>query len=216
MKISREKPNDIQMVSKKCLIKFLRSPRFIGGNHSEGVSHVVFAINRFVTERAFFESGGNVVPTEALETIRCGLVLRSIGYKAIPVEPSLPIDHKSGTILNRNGRVIGCGPGLYCSGWAATGAHGVILNTMNASIEVAKNILKDIDDLVLDLTPRNGNKLIKERLKSKGIKVIHFNDWKVIDRMEQQLGSALGKPREKIVDINSMVEIVENSVHKDI
>ena len=189
----------------------MRSPRFIRGNNSDGISEVVFAVNRFETEDLFYNSKGEVVPTQTLETIKCGLVLRSIGYKAIPIDPSLPIDHKTGTIMNQSGRVVGCGTGLYCSGWAATGAHGVILNTMNASIEVAKNVLKDIEDSKLDLTKKSGNKPILEKLESKGIKVIYFNDWKLIDRMEQQLGSTLGKPREKIVDIDSMIAIVKKN-----
>ena len=195
--------------SKKCFIKFLRSPRFIRGNQTDGVSAIVLAINTFKPENNFFDPNGNVVTTQTLETIECGLVLRSIGYKTISIDNSLPFDDKRGTILNQNGRVVNCGPGLYCSGWAATGAHGVILNTMNSSIEVAKNILEDIETNKLDLSERPGNQNILKVLKSKGLRIIHFNDWKRIDQMEQHLGSALGKPREKIVDIKQMLDIVE-------
>lgn len=195
------------------MIKFLRTPRFIRGNQTDGVSAIVLSVNRFESEKDFFDPKANVVSTQTLETIECGLVLRSIGYKAISIDSSLPLDKKRGTILNENGRVVGCGPGLYCSGWAATGAQGVILNTMNASIEIAKNILDDIENNKLDLSEKNGNQNILKILKSKAVKVIHFNDWKRIDQMEQQLGTSLGKPREKIVDIKQMIEIVEKSLN---
>jgi hypothetical protein len=43
---------------------------------------------RLVSEDQEIESTGDV------ETIECGLVLRSIGYKSIPVEAGIPYDDK--------------------------------------------------------------------------------------------------------------------------
>ena len=39
------------------------------------------------------------------ETIECGLVLRSIGYKGVPIE-GMPFDEKRGVIPNEGGRVV--------------------------------------------------------------------------------------------------------------
>jgi len=148
--------------------------------------------------------------TEETEEIDCGLVLTSIGYKAILIDKSLPFDEKKGTILNQKGRVVGCGPRLYCSGWAASGAQGVLVNTMNNSIEVAKIILEDIETHKLELNERKGNENILKILKSKGVKVVHFDDWTRIDQIEQQLGSTSGKIREKIVDTKQMIDIIKD------
>ena len=43
--------------------------------------------------------------TEDKEDIDCGLVLRSIGYKSIQVDQSIPFDELKGVVLNKAGRV---------------------------------------------------------------------------------------------------------------
>ena len=45
------------------------------------------------------------VLTENKENIDCGLVLRSIGYKSIQVDQSIPFDERKGVVLNKAGRV---------------------------------------------------------------------------------------------------------------
>lgn len=47
------------------------------------------------------------VPTEEKETLECGLVLRSIGYRGHTLDASLPFDPQSATIANVDGRVTG-------------------------------------------------------------------------------------------------------------
>lgn len=43
-----------------------------------------------------------------------------------------------------------------------------------------------------------------------GVQVISFEDWEKIDQEERKRGKAVGKPREKIVDIQEMLSIAEN------
>ena len=78
--------------------------------------------------------------TYEIETIECGLVLRSIGYKSVPVEAGIPYDEKRGIIPNINGRVEGEN-GLYCAGWLATGPRGVIVDTMNEAYKVGQGLM---------------------------------------------------------------------------
>ena len=80
--------------------------------------------------------------TSKTEIVECGLVLRSVGYKSIPVESGIPYDDKKGIIPNDGGRVTG-EDGLYCAGWLATGPRGVIVDTMNEAYNVAQGILND-------------------------------------------------------------------------
>ena len=47
------------------------------------------------------------VLTEEREDIPCGLVLRSIGYKSISIDQSVPFDLQKGVISNDAGRVKG-------------------------------------------------------------------------------------------------------------
>ena len=49
-----------------------------------------------------------VESTGETEVIDCGLVMRSIGYRSVPVEEDgVPFDHKRGVIPNTDGRVNG-------------------------------------------------------------------------------------------------------------
>ena len=45
--------------------------------------------------------------TGETETVPCGIVLRSIGYKSVQVDDFIPFDHKAGVIKNELGRVEG-------------------------------------------------------------------------------------------------------------
>ena len=41
------------------------------------------------------------------ETMPCGMVLKSIGYKSLPLSAELPFDHAKGIIRQTEGRVEG-------------------------------------------------------------------------------------------------------------
>src|SRR5262245_49457744 len=64
------------------------------------------------------------VPTEEVEVIPCGLVLRSVGYKGVQL-PGVPFHEGRGVIPNRGGRVLGVDGeavrGVYTAGWIKRG-----------------------------------------------------------------------------------------------
>lgn len=62
--------------------------------------------------------------------IECDLLFRSIGYKGIHIDPSLPYDPKEGIIVNTDGKV---NAKTYVSGWAKTGPYGVIDSTLRSA-----------------------------------------------------------------------------------
>ena len=159
----------------------------------------------------YINENGKVIKTkdEPLVEIKCGLIIRSIGYRSTPIDDSLPFDMKRGIIKNNEGRVED-NVGLYCSGWAAFGATGVIINTMNASFEVGKNIQTDIDAGLLDSDfPKLGYLSVKPLLEQRNSKVIDFIDWQKIDQYEQDLGKKEGKPREKIVSFDEYLSKIK-------
>ena len=69
------------------------------------------------------------VPTDELEMIPCGIVLRSVGYRGVAL-PGLPFHEARGVIPNEGGRVVGDDgevvPGVYVAGWIKRGPSGVI------------------------------------------------------------------------------------------
>nr|XP_041575819.1 NADPH:adrenodoxin oxidoreductase, mitochondrial isoform X2 [Taeniopygia guttata] len=148
------------------------------------------------------------VPTGDVEELECGLVLSSIGYRSLPLDPAVPFDSRRGVIPNSSGRVQGV-PGLYCSGWVKRGPTGVIITTMNDSFDTAQSVLEDLQGGVLDVSlSREGFGLVESILHSRGVRPVSFSDWEKIDAAEVARGKAAGKPREKIVDPAEMLHII--------
>lgn len=52
---------------------------------------------------------------------------------------------------------------------------------------------------------------LKQLLQNRGVKVIGFGDWQMIDAKEQQQGADVGKPREKLIRIADMLTVAQQS-----
>ena len=96
---------------RKWELMFNRTPIEIFSKDELGAcSGLVVGINRL-------ENGSGqepkVVDTGERETIQAGLILKSIGYKSLPLADELPFDHSRGIILQKDGRVQGM-PGSFC------------------------------------------------------------------------------------------------------
>jgi adrenodoxin-NADP+ reductase len=208
MKSISEQP--VVPTQKKFLIQFLRSPVSIT-RISDSKLSVEFAINQLDDP---FADNSQVRSTTERQTLETGLVIKSIGYTTVPLDPSIPIDDRRGCIQNEGGKIRGLGPGLYCSGWAATGPSGVLLGTMNFSFEVAKNILRDVEagDIVVD--DRRGADVVRQMLTERKVQFVTFDDWSRIDEAEKEKGQKEGKPREKIVSVDEMVTTAKSGSKK--
>src|SRR3954449_9149367 len=121
-------------------LRFLRSPVEIIG---EGEDGAVTGL-RVVRNRIEPDANGRLraVATGEEETLACGLVLRSIGYRGRPL-PGVPFDESRGLIRNEGGRVTGEDdeplPGEYVVGWIKRGPSGIIgTNKKDAADTVAK------------------------------------------------------------------------------
>uniref|UniRef100_A0A1B6FWF6 NADPH:adrenodoxin oxidoreductase, mitochondrial n=1 Tax=Cuerna arida TaxID=1464854 RepID=A0A1B6FWF6_9HEMI len=176
-------------------LAFLRSPLAFQGE--QRVSGVQLAVNTLQGDDPEVQTA---VATDTTETLHCGLALRSIGYKSIAVDPGIPFDSSRGVVIQK--------PGLYAAGWLATGPVGVILSTMSNAFSVANTINKDLNSGAVDCTDcKQGSVYILQLLSSTGVWTVDFAGWQRIDKIETERGSAVGKPREKIVDIAEMLEI---------
>src|SRR5438874_4499962 len=128
-----------QPSGKPVVIRFLffRSPTAIHGETR--VESVELVRNRLE------EQDGRLVavPTDKHETIECGLVFRSVGYRGVGL-PELPFDDRSGTIHNEGGRIVGH-QRAYCAGWIKRGPTGIIGTNKKDAMETIHLLLEDLE-----------------------------------------------------------------------
>ncbi|XP_032640974.1 NADPH:adrenodoxin oxidoreductase, mitochondrial isoform X2 [Chelonoidis abingdonii] len=212
IKSALEKPGEKEAArwasaTKEWGLKFQRSPLEVlpaaDGKQARG-------IRMAVTRLEGSGESARAVPTGEVEELECRLILSSIGYRSLPLDSSIPFDPKLGIIPNSLGRVQGA-PGLYCSGWVKRGPTGVIITTMNDSFDTAQSVLEDLQMGVLNLSnSKEGFKSVRSILHSRGVHPVTFSDWEKIDAAEVARGKLAGKPREKIVDPQEMLQLISH------
>ncbi|MFQ3661494.1 MAG: FAD-dependent oxidoreductase [Chloroflexaceae bacterium] len=189
---------------RRIVMRFLVSPVEVIGKDGK-VAAVRIERNRLVQA-----PDGSMRPkgTGVYETLECGMILRSVGYKGVPL-PDVPYDEATGTIPNRGGRVIDPAtgepvPGEYVVGWAKRGPSGVIgTNKPDAAATVAL-MLEDVPRL----TPAPGDGDIESLLRERGVDFVSYADWKTLDTHETSRGAAQGRPRVKVTRVDEMMEII--------
>jgi ferredoxin--NADP+ reductase len=177
---------------KKLILRFLVSPVEIRG---DGKVEEVEVVHNMLVEDG--RGGLRAVPTERRETIPCGIVLRSVGYRGVAL-PGVPFDESRGVIPNADGRVLGADgepiPGMYCAGWIKRGPSGVIGTNKKDAAETAAQVLEDAEAGLLS----GGDGDLAELLEARGLPYVDYEGWQAIDRHEQSLGAPHGRPRTKL------------------
>lgn len=206
-------PSHSSSSDKQFMPIFFRGPKSIETvNRNNSRKRLYLTINQ-LTE------SGHAISTDQTETLDTGLILRSIGYKSVNVtrpEDSLNFNSLKGLVRNDQGRVLKAKDdsidqllndryerGLYVSGWLGTGPTGVILTTMNNSFAVAKNICLDIQNNFVDNGIKPGLDISQYEM------AVTWHDWLRINKYEMEHGALVGKPREKILSISKMREILK-------
>lgn len=136
--------------------------------------------------------------TELLET---GLVLRSIGYRGVPIA-GLPFDEEAGVVPNTGGRVDGA-PGCYVTGWIKRGPRGVIGTNRTCAEETVGALWQDHLDGALRRAVADPGDL-RKLLTDRGVQHIDWSGWRAIDTAERERGSAASRPRVKFIGIPEM------------
>ncbi len=162
-------------------LRFLASPVAILGE--DRVEAIELVRNELVDGRA--------VSTGETETVRCGIVFRSVGYQGVPL-PGVPFDERSRTIPNEGGRVA---PGLYCAGWIKRGPSGVIGTNKKDATETVQLVLEDARAGTL---PPRGDGSLEELLAERGVEAVLYAGWESIDATERAAGEPHGRPRVKL------------------
>jgi ferredoxin--NADP+ reductase len=154
------------------------------------------------------------VPTEERETIPCGIVLRSVGYRGTTM-PGVPFDDDRATIRNADGRVLDDAgaplPGVYCSGWIKRGPSGVIGTNKKDATETVELLLADAAAGLLPPRSRDGD--AAELLAARGVAPVTYAGWQAIDAVECARGEAQGRPRVKLCSWDELLGIAAGASH---
>lgn len=138
-------------------------------------------------------------------TVATSLVLRAIGYRGAAID-GLPTDSATGVVPNEGGRVTQDGavvPGLYVTGWIKRGPRGVIGTNRLCARETVENILADANAGLLPVRAESTG--VADELSAKGIAVVDWSGWRLIDEAERERGSAVSRPRVKVVDRQALL-----------
>jgi ferredoxin--NADP+ reductase len=188
---------------KRIALRFLASPVEIVGDGR--VEAVRVARNDLV---AGDDGAVRARATDDVETIDCGLVLRSIGYRGAPVG-GVPFDERAATIANEGGRVIDSAtgepvPGVYAAGWIKRGPSGVIGTNKKCANETVRELLDDLAQGRLPEPSREADAL-GELLRERAPERVAYGGWQRIDTRERERGAAQNRPRVKLVRHEELV-----------
>jgi ferredoxin--NADP+ reductase len=177
-------------------LRYLLSPLEIRGDGR--VEEIVMTKNRLELSD---DGSVRAVATDETETIPCGLVLRSVGYRGLPVE-GVPFDEKRCVIPHEDGRALGEDgkpvTGVYCTGWIKRGPSGVIGTNKKCGVETADALLEDLHAGRLH-TPTDASLVAVEQLiADHRPEAVEYAHWADIDAHERERGEATGRPRIKI------------------
>ncbi|MGW3493032.1 FAD-dependent oxidoreductase [Streptomyces sp. NPDC001020] len=160
-------------------------------------------------ERTVPDGHGGVRGSGRYEDIEAQLVLRSVGYRGVPLE-GLPFDPETGTVPHQAGRVLRDGavsPGEYVAGWIKRGPTGVIGTNRPCAKETVTSLLQDVPDLVRRDVPDDAS----AALRADGLAPVDWAGWLAIERAEAELGASLGRSVVKLPDWRSLMAAVHNS-----
>ncbi|OIJ96022.1 FAD-dependent oxidoreductase [Streptomyces colonosanans] len=154
-------------------------------------------------ERTVPDGQGGVRGSGRYEDIEAQLVLRSVGYRGVPLE-GLPFDPGTGTVPHRAGRVLRDGavsPGEYVAGWIKRGPTGVIGTNRPCAKETVTALLEDAPGLVRRAVPDDA----LTALRTDGPAPVEWAGWLAIERAEAELGASLGRRVVKLPDWQSLM-----------
>ncbi len=141
--------------------------------------------------------------TGRYEDVPAQLVLRSVGYRGVPLD-GLPFDPATGTVPHTTGRVVRDGvpsPGEYVAGWIKRGPTGVIGTNRPCAKETALSLLADAPALARADVPADP----VEALRLAGGEPVPWSGWLSIEHAEAALGERLGRSVVKLADWEALL-----------
>jgi len=201
---------------RKIYMRFCVSPvEIIGDGKVEAI--------KLVKNELVADDKGNLKakPTDQFETIPVGLVFRSVGYHGRAL-PGVPFDDRSGTIPNDKGHVLTEAktgqpvPGDYVVGWIKRGPSGIIGTNKPDSVETVETLLADFRAGQLLTPTAPSTEAVQALLQERGVRVVSFADWHILDIIEQERGEFRNAPRRKFSNVDEMlVAIAERKAEQE-
>jgi ferredoxin--NADP+ reductase len=189
---------------RRIVLRFLRSPVEIRG--SDRVESIEVRRNELV--RA---DDGAIRPRPVegeTETIECGLVLRSVGYRAVPL-PEVPFDERSFVLPNDRGRVRGPDgqplPGVYAVGWIKRGPTGILGTNKRDAEESVICLAEDLASGAIAEPPNPGRDELDALLAERKPDLVTIEGWRAIEAQEIRRGRDEHRPRVKLASRDELL-----------
>ncbi|TQC40056.1 4Fe-4S dicluster domain-containing protein [Rhodococcus sp. WS4] len=200
--------------NKRIVLRFLTSPTRIAG--SDRVESIELVHNELLQGA---DGTLKARATDRIETLKTGLVLRSIGYKGTGV-PGVPFDDEHGVIPNIDGRVIDprtgrSVPGVYTTGWVKRGPSGVIGTNKKCAQETVKALFDDMASGRLQRPkPGHDREALVTLVTQRQPQVVDLRGWQAIDAAEKARGREQLRTRAKFTDVATMLDVAHGAMHK--
>ncbi len=183
--------------SRRIELRFLRAPVTIGGG--ERVERVEVQRNQIV------RTADGLLRAQAIdgrvETIECGLVLRSVGYRAVPL-PDVPFDERYYVLPNDRGRVVAADgetlPGVYAVGWIKRGPTGILGTNKRDAEETIARLVEDLRAEALRSPELEDREQFDTLLGERQPDMVTLSGWRAIDSHELERGRDQRRPRVKL------------------
>jgi ferredoxin--NADP+ reductase len=190
---------------RRIVLRFLRSPVEIRGDGR--VEAVDVGRNEIVRSD---DGSLRARPVDGeTETIECGLVLRSVGYRAVPL-PGVPFDERSFILPNERGRVLAPDgeplTGVYAVGWIKRGPTGILGTNKRDADETVRCLAEDLAAGRLPDPPEPDPGGIEKLLAKRNPDVVTVEGWRAIDAQERERGSREERPRVKLATRDELLE----------
>ncbi|HET8951710.1 MAG TPA: FAD-dependent oxidoreductase [Solirubrobacteraceae bacterium] len=143
-----------------------------------------------------------------VETIEAGLVLRSVGYRAVPL-PDVPFDERAFVLPNEAGRALTADgeplPGVYAVGWIKRGPTGILGTNKRDAEETIARLAEDLREGRLRETPADAREKIDALLADRAPGAVTADGWHAIDSLERERGRSSERPRVKLTTRDELV-----------
>jgi ferredoxin/flavodoxin---NADP+ reductase len=196
---------------RRIVLRFLQSPVEIRGDSK------VEAIDIRRNELVRAEDGSiRARPADApIETIDCGLVLRSVGYQAVPL-PGVPFDERAFVLPNDRGRVRTPDgehvPGVYAVGWIKRGPTGILGTNKRDAQETVRCLAEDLRANALPQPPQASREAVDALLAERKPGLVAVDGWRAIAAHEVERGRAELRPRVKLASRDELLAAAAPSV----
>ncbi len=191
-------------------LRFLRSPVEIRG--TDTVEAIDVRRNEIV--RANDGSLRARPVDEEVETIECGIVLRSVGYRAVRLR-DVPFDERYFVLPNKRGRVLADDgepiPGVYAVGWIKRGPTGILGTNKRDAEETVSCLVEDLRAGVLQPPPNAGREQIDALLAQRKPNLVTVEGWRAIDAHELERGQREVRPRVKLASRDELLTTAQCS-----